>query len=238
MTPEGELTSLFSFNGTNGFFATALLQGTDGNLYGTTSQGGLDFVDYPEWGGRGGHGTVFKLTTNGVFTTLALFDGTNGERPLSLMQARDGNFYGTTGIGGTNGGYGTIFKMTADGALTSLFSFNRTNGASPGPLVEAADGSFYGTSNRGGASGLGTVFRFTITSGPPAFEKVLQTGDVVTFTWAALTGRGYQVQYKNDLTQSTWSDLGNPVIATNSTTSLSDVIGPDRQRFYRLMLLP
>ena len=240
ITPEGKFTSLFRFNGANGFYATALVQGADGSLYGTTSQGGLGFVDNPQWGGSGGHGTIFKLTLNGVFTTLALFDGANGERPLSLMQARDGNFYGATARGGADGGYGTIFRMTADGALTSLFSFNRTNGASPyfDPLLEAADGSFYGTTTAGGASNRGTIFRLTIAPGPPAFDNVSRTGDAVTFTWAALTGRFYQVQHKGDLTQSTWSDLGNPVIATNNTMSLSDVIGPDRRRFYRVMLLP
>jgi hypothetical protein len=60
----------------------------------------------------------------------------------------------------------------------------------------------------------------------------------LTFTWAALTGRSYQVQFQSDLTSTNWSPLGDPVVATNATASASDVIGPDRRRFYRLVLLP
>ena len=85
-----------------------LVQGTDGNLYGTTSQGGV-----------GGDGTVFQITTNGQLTSLLWFYGTNGSGPqASLFQARDGRFYGTTEFGGADynqfidSGDGTVFRLT------------------------------------------------------------------------------------------------------------------------------
>src|ERR1700720_456497 len=117
----------------------ALIVANDGNLYGTTSSGGV-------WGG----GTVFKITIpGGTLTTIASFDGTNyGSGPLgALVQASDGNFYGVT-----SGGYGGIFKMTRDGSLSSIFSFTSGNGSSPvGDLVQGTDGNIYGTTQYGGS---------------------------------------------------------------------------------------
>jgi len=109
------------------------------------------------------------------FKTLVVFELTNGAGPYaSLTQGTDGNYYGTTGGGGSSTYYGTVFKMTPEGALTTLYSFcsqtNCPDGAEPNaPLVQAAAGSFYGTTENGGASGLscspigacGTVFRIT-----------------------------------------------------------------------------
>jgi uncharacterized repeat protein (TIGR03803 family) len=236
MTPNGTLNTLVEFNGTNGYVPSALVQGADGNLYGTTSKGGPDFRD-----GSGGDGTVFKLTTNGLFTTLAMFNRTNGNDPRSLILARDRNFYGVTAYGGIDGRSGTIFKMTPDGELTSLFSFNGTNGAIPlaGSLVQAADGTFYGTTYTGGASNVGTIFHFEITPDPPRLENISQNGSGgLTFSWIALPGRSYQVQFNGDLTQSNWTKAGDPITATNTSGSASDLIGPDRQRFYRVVLLP
>jgi len=240
MAPDGTLTTMVSFNGTNGAYPTALTQGRDGNLYGATGSGGPAFIDDPTYGGQGGNGTVFKLTTNGVLTTLAVFNGTNGNGPNSLVQANDGDFYGTTSGGGTNGSHGTIFKLTAAGILTSLFSFNGTNGAGPAyaTLLEAADGVFYGTTFSGGASNLGTVFRLSITAAPPEFQSVTHAGNTIAFTWSALLGRSYQVQFTTNLTQTNWRALGLPIAATNVTATGSDTIGADRQRFYRVVLLP
>ena len=240
MAPDGTLTTLASFNGTNGAYVAALTQGRDGNLYGTTDSGGPAFIDDPQFGGQGGYGTVFKLTTNGTLTTLALFNGTNGKGPTSLIQASDGNFYGTTYSGGTNGGRGTVFRLTGDGTLTSLFSFNGTNGAAPdlAPLLQAPDGSFYGTTKSGGVSNKGTIFRLELTPQAPLFQTVTRTGDALTFIWSAVSGKSYQVQHTIDLIQTNWSDLGIPITATNATATASDNVGPDRQRFYRIVLLP
>jgi len=149
------LTTLFSFDGTDGSDPYAgLVQGTDGNLYGTTLYGGPDNV-----------GTIFKIATSGALTTLYSFctqtyctDGSSPE--AGLVQATDGNLYGTTGSGGAYN-YGTVFKITLAGILTTLHSFSETDGSGPAGLVQADDGNFYGITEYGGASSQGTVFRIT-----------------------------------------------------------------------------
>jgi uncharacterized repeat protein (TIGR03803 family) len=157
ITAAGVLTRLFSFGWTNGAVPlAALVQGSDGNFYGTTYQGGA----------AGGHGTIFKITTNGLLTTLVSFNGTNpaGRSPYGqLLETSDGSFYGTTASGGTYDA-GTVFKVTPNGTFTSLVSFNFTNGAGVvAGLIRGNDGDFYGTAEGGGAYGGGTVFRLTPT---------------------------------------------------------------------------
>ena len=65
-----------------------------------------------------------------------------------------------------------------------------------------------------------------------------QTGGTLTMTWNAMAGQTYQVQYKTDMNQSNWNNLGSPLTATNVSATASDTIGPDPKRFYRVMLLP
>ena len=130
------------------------MQGTDGNLYGTTAGGG----DY-------GAGTVFKMTTNGTFTTLYMFTGgADGANPYAaLAQGTDGNFYGTT-AGGGDYGAGTVFKMTTNGTLMTLYSFTGgDDGANPWTgLTQGADGNYYGTTRSGGPYFIaGTIFMIT-----------------------------------------------------------------------------
>jgi uncharacterized repeat protein (TIGR03803 family) len=155
ITVSGTLTTLHSFDSTDGSYPdAALVQGTDGSFYGTTSHQGSNSC-------FAGCGTVFKITTQGTLTTLHSFDGADGERPGGLVQATDGNFYGTTVEGGAEP-YGTVFKITASGDLTTLHSFDSADGAQPfGTLVQATDGNFYGTTYEGGANRYGTVFKIT-----------------------------------------------------------------------------
>jgi uncharacterized repeat protein (TIGR03803 family) len=158
ISPGGALTTLHSFDSTDGASPWGLVQVTDGNLYGTTYSGGAH-----------GYGTVFKITPGGVLTTLYSFCAqtgcTDGRWPYGgLVQATDGNFYGTTYYGGAND-LGTVFKFNAlDGKLTTLHSFDRTDGSLPqGTLVQATDGNLYGTTSNGGtASGPGTVFQISL----------------------------------------------------------------------------
>jgi uncharacterized repeat protein (TIGR03803 family) len=157
ITPKGTLTTLHSFDSTDGATPWAgLVQATNGNFYGTTTSGGLN-----------SEGTVFKITPGGTFTTLQSFDGTDGGAPYAgLVQATNGDFYGTAG-GGANG-YGTVFQITPGGTLTTLHSFDSTDGSGPqSVLVQASDGNLYGTTRFGGSSngcsgGCGTVFKMTL----------------------------------------------------------------------------
>jgi len=120
-----------------------LVQGADGNFYGTTGSGG-DF----------NLGTIFQFSSDGAFTNLASFNHANGMDPNGmfpnwLIEGAEGNFYGTTGNGGTNG-VGTVFQLTANSALSSSFSFQGTNGVTPCALAQADNGSFYGATYWGG----------------------------------------------------------------------------------------
>jgi uncharacterized repeat protein (TIGR03803 family) len=166
ITPSGTLTRLHSFCSQSacadgGGPSAALIQATDGNLYGTTFYG-----THYQWG------TVFQITLSGTLTTLHTFcspggcpDGAGSYAPL--VQAKDGNLYGTTSGGGTYGG-GTIFKITLGGTLTTLHSFCSQNGCADGKypeagLMQAASGNLYGTTTRGGADGYGTIFQITLS---------------------------------------------------------------------------
>src|SRR5204863_8190868 len=110
------LTTLHSFDGGDGRSPEAtLVQGTDGNFYGTTALGGAHFK-----------GTVFKADTTGTFTTLHSFSGSPGDGAVpvaGLVQGTDGNFYGTTAYGGAHF-QGTVFRIAASGAFTVLDSFS------------------------------------------------------------------------------------------------------------------
>jgi uncharacterized repeat protein (TIGR03803 family) len=161
-------TTLHSFDSTDGAFILAgLIQATDGNLYGTAYEGGANCAPY-------GCGTVFKITPSGTLTTLHSFcsqsNCTDGEYPeAGLIQAINGNFYGTTYQGGANCapyGCGTIFKITPGGTLTTVYSFCAQSGCSDGyypeaGLIQASNGDFYGTTTFGGAGNVGTAFKIT-----------------------------------------------------------------------------
>ncbi len=155
-------STLVDFDNSNGSLPrSVLVQGCDGNFYGTTPGGGTR-----------SSGTVFKVTPEGTLTTLYNFcpdlgncpDGASPTGPLA--QGSDGNFYGMTGSGGSTQ-HGTIFKVTPGGTLTTIYNFcTRTNcpdgnGPGDGGLMQAASGDFYGMSSLGGANNGGTIFRVT-----------------------------------------------------------------------------
>jgi uncharacterized repeat protein (TIGR03803 family) len=172
ISPSGTFTTLYNFGflPSGSFPRAALVQGTDGNFYGTTFYGGTNSCIF---GGTDyGCGTIFKITTSGTLTTLHSFDGTDGETPrAALVLGADGNFYGTTEAGANaacSGGCGTVFKITPSGTLTTLHSFDSTDGANPeAGLIRATDGNFYGTTYAGGTHNnctsvsCGTVFKIT-----------------------------------------------------------------------------
>jgi uncharacterized repeat protein (TIGR03803 family) len=125
-----------------------LIQGTDGNFYGTTYNGGSK-----------GYGTVFKMTSAGVVTTIHIFEDETEGRAITtgLVQSAKGTFYGTTSLGGTIG-YGSVFSMTSAGVVKVLHSFGATDGATPNALIMGSDGNLYGTTISGGGSSDGVIF--------------------------------------------------------------------------------
>ena len=158
ITLNGVLTTLYSFNGHYGSAPTAaLVQASDGNFYGTTQSGGGNYCSPV------GCGTVFKITPSGALTTLHSFSGSDGGLAMAgLLQATDGNFYGTTWNGGANG-FGTVFKITTGGTLSTLHDFTGSDGgAQEGTLLQATDGTVYGTAGQGGTNNFGTVFTLTL----------------------------------------------------------------------------
>jgi uncharacterized repeat protein (TIGR03803 family) len=162
VTPAQTFTTLLNFNGKDGAQPAymALIQGSDKNFYGTTVYGGTH-------GRRNRDGTVFTITSSGTLTRLHSFHGTDGTNPFgALLQATDGNFYGTTCCAGA--GFGTVFKMSPSGQVRTLYKFH--NGADGGNsnagLLQATDGTLYGTTVNGGtgkcSDGCGVIFKITI----------------------------------------------------------------------------
>jgi len=153
---DGQLSSLYSFCNastcTAGFGTSPLVQGEDGDFYGTNYEGGF------LWG------AIYTITPSGTVTTLHDFVSTDGAAPnRGMVLASDGNFYGTTYFGGT-ADVGTIFKITPNGSLTSLYSFcvlpNCTDGSYPIALLQGRDDRLYGATSGGGAYGYpSTIFR-------------------------------------------------------------------------------
>src|SRR5206468_9928039 len=72
----------------------------------------------------------------------------------------------------------------------------------------------------------------------PVFQPLVRTGSTLHFAWNSVSGRSYQMQYKTNLAGATWSNLGSPIVAGGSTTTATDSTSPDKQRFYRVALLP
>ncbi len=141
-------TNLHSFNGTDGMFPGRewLVQGVDGNFYGTTENAGAD-----------NYGLVFKITPDGTVTTVHEFVGSDGEYPMSgLVQDAAGNLYGTTRGGGPGPDPGVVYKITPQGTFSVLTAGG--GGVLYAPLLIASDGNLWGVSDNGG-SGYGSVFR-------------------------------------------------------------------------------
>jgi uncharacterized repeat protein (TIGR03803 family) len=159
------LTTLVHFDGTNGYLPQCgLVEGRDGNIYGTLSYGGWFDV-----------GTVYRLTPDGKCVILTTFDGQNGAHPSSLILGKDGYFYGSTLQGGQTGG-GSIFRMTPDGAITTLATFDDQITYGPGGLSQGPDGTLYGFVTRlddrtsGFKFNLAGQLTVPFTNRPPGYD--------------------------------------------------------------------
>jgi uncharacterized protein (TIGR03437 family) len=228
ITPAGTLTILHSFSLTDGSAPySRLIQAADGNLYGTASQGGT-YIS----------GTVFKITLSGTLTTVynfgSTFGSTDGSGPYSaLVQATDGNFYGTTLVGGTNGA-GTVFKLTPTGMLTTLHSFVTTDGSEPAGLVQAADGNLYGTTRGGGTNNNGTFFKLALASTTSIAPTILPSGVVPVYSSSSIIQPGEWVSiYGTNLASAaaTWTgnfptSLGGTSVTINGKSAYLWVVSP------------
>jgi uncharacterized repeat protein (TIGR03803 family) len=165
-TPSGIETKLYSFGASSGdgiFPQGVPVLGSDGNFYGVAQDGGAN-----------GNGVIFRITPAGAETILHSFGtGANdGFLPAAgLMLASDGNFYGTTQLGGVNH-EGTVFKISTSGPYSQVYSFDAVPNDAATPLsglMQGSDGNFYGTSYYGGANSVGAVYKLT----PGGTETVL-----------------------------------------------------------------
>jgi uncharacterized repeat protein (TIGR03803 family) len=153
ITPSGTFQLVYGFSGgaDGGVPAAKLTSDLFGNLFGTTTVGGVD-----------GNGVVFVLPANKT-TPIVLYDfgnGATGAQPQAqLTIAFNGNLYGTTTAGGASGQYGSVFEITRHGSFYDIHDFAGTDGANPqGALVDGGDGNLYGTTVNGGAFGQGELF--------------------------------------------------------------------------------
>src|SRR5579872_142104 len=187
LSPNGQrFSTVHTFEASDGNSPSgSVALASDGNLYGTANLGG-DVACNPPFG----CGTVFKINSSGVATTLHTFESTDGSFPRGgVIQATDGNLYGTTSSGGdpicSPNGCGTVFNISPDGTLTTLHQFDGTDGSEPfAALGQATSGSFYGTTNGGGSDGDGFVYALSTGLGPfvafvRAAGKVGQTGGIL-----------------------------------------------------------
>jgi uncharacterized repeat protein (TIGR03803 family) len=184
----------------------AVLEGTDGMLYGTTF-----------FGGSGAGGTVFRMNKEGTsYTILHHFTGIagDGDSPFAaLIETPDGSLIGTTYEGGTSE-MGTIFKINKDGSDYSVlhrFGEKEGDGACPyAGLIAASDGAFYGATDDGGEFDFGAICRFSfapaaVRIGNPSHNAA---GIALHLTGGA-AGQNYSIQSTTNLSSTNWQTLGS-----------------------------
>jgi uncharacterized repeat protein (TIGR03803 family) len=203
-TPSGSFRVIYTFDNAHGMWAGPVMQGSDGHLYVTAWEGGIK-----------NNGTIVELTTGGSLLHYYAFPGASGGSLPNgpLVEASDGNYYGTTYQGGAHG-LGTIFRMTPEGNVTVLHAFSRhaTDGASPAHgLTQATDGYLYGTTTAGGANGSGTAFRistggaysqlysFSSVTGSNPLGLMQDTSGLLYGTLAQGGAQGYGAIYSLDM---------------------------------------
>jgi uncharacterized repeat protein (TIGR03803 family) len=186
LTPSGTISVIYNFTGAadGGVPQASLIEGNDGNLYGTNTIGGL------------GSGVLFRLTLGGAITVLHNFvASTDGSAPGALIEDSAGNFFGAAYSGGA--GSGTIFEYSQAGAFSVVHTFTGTagDGAEPNaPLLQASDGFIYGVTVFGGSTAIdmfgdqeymGTVFSFN-PSVPGSFSTIASFPSTILQPYSAI----------------------------------------------------
>ena len=237
--------TLYRFSGgaDGGFPNGGLVERENGTFYGTTHYGGANVAP----GVAGGGGTVFRITSGGIFTMLHSFGDTYATGPLLL--GTDGNLYGVTGAGVAASTNGSVFQINpTNGIFTTLWQFNGTDGRNPsGALVQYNDdvnsgfGYLYGTTAEGGTNYNGTIFSLAVTNLAAANQTVGTIGfgpSSVNFRTPTAAGLVYQLQF-TDALDVTWIDTGPAVMGTGGIITLNDPDGSystRTQRVYRVQV--
>ncbi len=241
ISPGGSYTNLYLFGTTfpDGLFPATMIEGSDGNFYGTTSSGGA-------WTNRG---TVFRITPAGNESMFYSFGSqTNDGSAVNsgLIQTGDGNFYGTTIQGGSNN-IGTIFRVSPGGQETILYTFgsHANDGVNPvDGVILGSDGNFYGTTEFGGSTNKGTIFKLSglITVPTNRITSIqINSGTNIVFTINSVSNETYQLQFSPSLNPVAWSNVtGASFISTNSglasLTNSVHALGPEG--FFRFSIAP
>ena len=250
ISPNGSYSNLYSFGSSlsDGGIPNGLVQGSDGNFYGTTQAGGNSSPQNP-----GCCGVVFRISPSGSYTTIYAFRNSpnDGRTPTAgLVQGSDGSFYGSTQQGGSNvncyQGCGTVFRVSPSGSETNLYSFGNFAGDGTEPnasLVQGSDGSFYGTTTFGGINGSGTVYRLSIPLSPPAnqISAIQLSGTTVIFNIPSVAYETYQLQFSSSMSPTNWvnvpgASVTNSIGALLALTNFGGAVGP--QGFYRFDITP